>query len=69
LYQELAQHQEWARRLRDLVSQKQQELNRAPAFNKSQAQKVLLATEQRLERCQAAIFKLENQITHREKNQ
>ncbi|MGR5471493.1 primosomal replication protein PriC, partial [Vibrio astriarenae] len=34
-----------------------------------EAQKALIATEQRLERCQAALLKLENQITHREKHQ
>ncbi len=69
LYQELAQHQEWTRRLKEMVLEKQKELDTAPAFLRTQAQQALLATEQRLERCQAAMLKIENQITYREKNQ
>ncbi|MGR5243965.1 primosomal replication protein [Vibrio sp. PNB23_22_6] len=69
LYQELAQHQEWARRLREMVLEKERAVEIAPSFMRSEAQKALIATEQRLERCQAALLKLENQITHREKHQ
>ncbi|HDM8224134.1 TPA: primosomal replication protein [Vibrio campbellii] len=69
MYQELAQHQEWARRLREMVLEKQIAVEMAPSFARAEAQKVLLTTEQRLERCEAALLKLENQITHREKNQ
>ncbi|MEF1341485.1 primosomal replication protein PriC, partial [Vibrio rotiferianus] len=69
LYQELAQHQEWARRLREMVLEKERAVEMAPSFARTEAQKVLLATEQRLQRCEAALLKLENQITHREKNQ
>ncbi|EDP59042.1 primosomal replication protein [Vibrio sp. AND4] len=69
LYQELAQHQEWARRLREMVLEKQHAVEVAPSFARAEAQKVLIATEKRLERCEAALLKLENQITHREKNQ
>ncbi|MDF2153654.1 primosomal replication protein [Vibrio sp. CAU 1672] len=69
LYQELAQHQEWARRLREMVLEKQHALDTAPSYLRAEAQKILLATEQRLERCEAAVLKLENQITYREKNQ
>ncbi len=69
LYQELAQHQEWARRLREMVLDKEKAVETAPSFARAEAQKVLLATEQRLERCEAALVKLENQITHREKHQ
>ncbi len=69
LYQELAQHQEWARRLREMVLDKERAVETAPSFARAEAQKVLLATEQRLERCEAALVKLENQITHREKHQ
>lgn len=69
LYQELAQHQEWTRRLKEMVLEKQRELDAAPAFLRTQAQQALLATEQRLARCQAAMLKIENQITYREKNQ
>ena len=69
LYQELAQHQEWARRLREMVFEKEQAVAHSPSFNRAEAQKALLATEQRLARCEAALLKLENQITYREKHQ
>ncbi|EGR1982411.1 TPA: prepilin peptidase [Vibrio parahaemolyticus] len=69
LYQELAQHQEWARRLREMVLEKERAVETAPSFMRAEAQKVLLATDQRLARCEAALLKLENQITHREKHQ
>ncbi|MGC9461625.1 primosomal replication protein [Vibrio genomosp. F10] len=69
LYQELAQHQEWEIRLRDMVIEKQLELSQAPSFHQQQAQQSLLATEQRLQRCQEAKLKIEKQITFREKNQ
>ena len=69
LYQDLAQHQEWERRLMEMVQEKERALAIAPPFQQQQAQKALLATEQRLARCQAAKLKLEKQITFREKNQ
>lgn len=69
LYQELAQHQEWERRLMDMVRAKEQALNHAPAFQQQAAQQALIATEQRLKRCQEAKIKLEKQITYREKHQ
>ncbi|WP_295894153.1 primosomal replication protein [uncultured Vibrio sp.] len=69
LYQDLAKHQEWEMRLRDMVREKELELKQAPSFHQQQAQKALLATEQRLERCQEAKIKLEKQITFKEKHQ
>jgi len=69
LYQELAQHNEWERRLKEMVLEKQRELDKAPAFLQQEAQKALMTTEQRLLRCQQAKHKLENQITYRERNQ
>lgn len=69
LYQELAQHQEWERRLKEMVRDKENALQRAPAMQRQQAQQALVATEQRLLRCQAAKLKIEQQITYREKNQ
>ncbi|MBO0217066.1 primosomal replication protein, partial [Vibrio sp. Vb2880] len=63
LYQELAQHQEWARRLREMVLEKERAVESAPSFMRADPQKVLLATEQRLARCEAALLKLENQTT------
>lgn len=67
LYQELSQHQEWEIRLRDLVFQKATRVENCSSFERAQAQKDLLAAEQRLERCQAAKLKIEKQITFREK--
>lgn len=69
LYQELAQHQDWERRLMEMVRDKQLALNGAPPFAQQQAQQALLTTEQRLERCRVAKVKLEKQITYRERNQ
>ncbi|MGF1910626.1 primosomal replication protein [Vibrio kasasachensis] len=69
LYQELAQHQEWERRLMELVRDKQIDLENASPFAQQQAQQALLVTEQRLERCRSAKIKLENQITYRERHQ
>ncbi|WP_117233257.1 primosomal replication protein [Vibrio maerlii] len=69
LYQELAQHNEWERRLREMVFEKQRSLNHCPAFQQPQMQKELLATEQRLKRCSEAKLKIEKQITFREKHQ
>ncbi|KYN89787.1 prepilin peptidase [Vibrio cidicii] len=68
LYQELAQHQEWRRRLRELVTEKKRALAMASAPDRAQAQQALLVAEQRLARCQAAIVKIENQITDQEKD-
>ena len=69
LYQELAQHQEWERRLAEMVRDKLVELEHAPAFSKQDAQRTLLSTEQRLERCKVAKLKIEKQITYRERHQ
>lgn len=69
LYQELAQHNEWERRLREMVYEKEQQLNASSAFEQPQLQKALLATEQRLARCSEAKLKLERQITYRERHQ
>ncbi|PMH44982.1 prepilin peptidase [Vibrio sp. 10N.286.49.B3] len=69
LYDEYGQHKEWTRRLQELVLQKQNELAKAPVFHQQAAQQALLVAEQRLERCEAAMLKIENKIHHREKNQ
>lgn len=69
LYQDLAQHQEWERRLMEMVRDKQYAVDSAPAFQKQAAQQALLTVEQRLKRCQTAKAKIEKQITYREKNQ
>ena len=69
LYQELAQHQEWERRLMEMVRDKELALQYAPPFQQQSAQQALMATEQRLQRCQEAKLKIEKQITYRERNQ
>lgn len=69
LYQELAQHQDWERRLKDMVREKEYLVAHSSFSEQQAAQKALFATEQRLKRCQAAKLKLENQITYRERNQ
>lgn len=69
LYQQLAQHQEWERRLKEMVRDKERALQNASSFAQAQAQQALLATEQRLKRCQESKLKIENQITYRERNQ
>lgn len=69
LYQHLAQHQEWERRLFEMVREKELAVQYAPPFQQQAAQQALLATEQRLKRCQEAKLKVENQITYRERNQ
>ena len=68
LYQERSQHQEWTRRLRELVAEKQQQLNSAPASQYKQHQQALLQAEQRLKRCLDAQVKLDKYIAFKEKN-
>lgn len=67
LYQELAQHQDWERRLMELVRDKELLLAQAPPIQKMNAQQALLLAEQRLNRCQAAKIKLEQRITVQER--
>ncbi|RTZ15657.1 prepilin peptidase [Vibrio aquaticus] len=69
LYQQLSQHQDWERRLIEMVQGKEMALQYAPPFQQQSAQQELLATEQRLKRCQEAKLKIEKQITYRERNQ
>ncbi|WP_165310878.1 primosomal replication protein [Vibrio ziniensis] len=69
LYQDLAQHQDWERRLMILVQDKQATVESSFGANKTAAQQALLTAEQRLKRCQEAKTKIEKQITFREKNQ
>lgn len=69
LYQQLSQHQEWERRLLEMVRDKELAMQYAPPFQQQEAQQSLLATEQRLKRCQESKLKIEKQITYRERNQ
>ncbi|KII75543.1 primosomal replication protein [Vibrio renipiscarius] len=69
LYQELAQHQDWERRLMEMARDKLAELECAPPFAQQNAQQALLSTEQRLERCRVSKLKIEKQISYRERHQ
>lgn len=69
LYQDLAQHQEWERRLDQMVREKEKQVTACASYTEQQKlQKELLTTEQRLVRCRAAMIKLEQRITYREQN-
>lgn len=69
LYQDLSRHQEWERRLAEMVRDKQYLLDNSGLTDKTSAQQALLAVEQRLKRCQTAKANIEKQITYRERNQ
>ncbi|UJF18678.1 primosomal replication protein [Vibrio sp. SS-MA-C1-2] len=72
LYQDLAQHQDWERRLKTMIRDKQAELdnfNPLVAFDgraRKKQQQELLALEGRHRRCYEALIKLEKQIQYRE---
>ncbi|WED22729.1 primosomal replication protein [Vibrio sp. JC009] len=69
LYQDLAQHQEWERRLKEMVRNKKLALQSASPAEAPGAQQALIATERRLIKCQAAKLKIEKQINYRERKQ
>ncbi|MGF1765026.1 primosomal replication protein [Aliivibrio kagoshimensis] len=69
MHQDLAQHKEWERRLILMVKDKEQQLQRCYSLkDQPTIQKELLSTEQRLEKCQQAMIKLEQRIAYREQN-
>ncbi|OEE68027.1 prepilin peptidase [Enterovibrio norvegicus FF-33] len=68
LYQELAQHQEWERRLADMVRDAELNIAHGNTIAEQQgAQKNLLVAENRLARCRESKKKIEAQIAFREK--
>ncbi|MDD1792998.1 primosomal replication protein [Enterovibrio makurazakiensis] len=68
LYQELAQHQEWERRLADMVRDAESNMAHSQTIAQQQhAQKSLLVAESRLARCRESKKKIEARITFREK--
>lgn len=69
LYQNLAQHQEWERRLMEMVQAKEQALSHAAPLHHQAALNELVATELRLKRCKESKLRIEKQITYRERNQ
>lgn len=68
LYRDLEQHSEWERRLKQIVSSKEQAFQNAPEQFKHQTRKSLIVAEQRLSRCQKAKLAIEAQITQKEGN-
>lgn len=68
LYQQLAQHQDWERRLQNKVREAEVAVNNCISFQQQQRQQQqLLATEQRLFRCREAREKIEVRIAYKEK--
>ncbi|MGF1756324.1 primosomal replication protein [Vibrio makurazakiensis] len=62
LYNDLAQHQDWSHRLKQLVTSKKQVLSDAPPALKPQAEQALDIAQQRLSRCQDAMQHIEKLI-------
>lgn len=63
LYQELSKLQEYERRLLDMVTERQQQLNQYQGEkHRSEYQQQVLTYQQRLGRCRQAISKVEEQI-------
>ncbi|KLV09213.1 prepilin peptidase [Photobacterium aquae] len=68
LYQDLAQHQEWERRLADTLRDKEMLLSRTTSpSERQQLQQAVLAYEGRLNRCRAALVKIEKAIGQQER--
>ena len=69
-YQDLAQHQEWERRLEQMTFDLEQKLNHCMNLSEQQQlQQQLVQTEGRLARCREARLKIENKIHYWEKKQ
>ncbi|WNJ95460.1 primosomal replication protein [Vibrio ruber] len=69
LYQQLAQHQDWERRLQSMIFEQEQQLEIKPMHSaeKKSCQQAILTLEQRLIRCQQSRQRIENKITARER--
>ncbi|MDC0612560.1 primosomal replication protein [Vibrio sp.] len=67
LYQQLAQHQDWERRLQLMLIDKQELLVESKSDKRQLIQQQILNVEQRLSRCQQSKNKIENQIAKRER--
>lgn len=67
LYQRLAQHQDYERRLAQMTNDRELELGSAPSFAEQQKiQKELAALSGRLVRCRQALQRIEKQIERRD---
>lgn len=69
LYSQLAQHNEWERRLIEMVCTKDASWRAASGKNKSQAKQTLVVVEQRLARCQKSKKAIKMDIQLIESNQ
>jgi len=67
LYQTLAEHHEFERRLIQMLTDKEAERNVAPARKLDKLSQKVLVLHQRLGRCRQAISKIENDIVNLEK--
>ncbi|RXJ74716.1 prepilin peptidase [Veronia nyctiphanis] len=68
LYQDVAQHQSWERRLEDMVRDCETQLGQCATLKEQQAcQQKLLALEKRLTRCRDSKKRIEGRIAFREK--
>ncbi|OAN18536.1 prepilin peptidase [Photobacterium jeanii] len=68
LYQDLAKHQDWERRLKATTQDKTLMLNHCQSLAEQQKlQQEITAFEGRIQRCKAAIAKIEKQITQQER--
>ncbi len=67
LYQQLAQHQDWERRLQMMILDKSDTLTTSAPEHRQAIQQQIINLEQRLARCQQAKDKLEKKIALRER--
>ncbi|MCE0492833.1 primosomal replication protein PriC [Vibrio salinus] len=67
LYQQLAQHQDWERRLKMMIQDKSSELTLSSQSQKQPIQQQILNLELRLSRCQQSKNQLEKKIALRER--
>lgn len=67
LYQKLSEHHEFERRLMDMVTEREQQLQRSTSSNADKLSQEVLALHQRLGRCRKAITAIEQNIEISEK--
>ncbi|MBU2871319.1 primosomal replication protein PriC [Colwellia sp. E2M01] len=68
LYQQLAEHHEFERRLMDMVAEREQQRIKTKSANNDKLSQEVLALHQRLGRCRKAISTIERNIELAEKN-
>lgn len=68
LYQQLTEHHEFERRLRDMITEREQQRTRSNSANIDKLSQEVLALHQRLGRCRKAISSIEKNIEQVEKN-